>query len=97
VAPDAPYLRDHPVSGVPALRENTRVFQLLGNRTGTAIPGAAVEGNTTMDRKHEKYERLIEFCKALQPRPTAVAHPCDQTSLEGAVVHHLESCRISNL
>jgi phosphate acetyltransferase len=38
-----------------------------------------------MDRKHEKYERLIERCKALQPTPTAVAHPCDQASLEGAV------------
>jgi phosphate acetyltransferase len=38
-----------------------------------------------MDRKHEKYERLIEFCKALQPTPTAVAHPCDETSLQAAV------------
>jgi phosphate acetyltransferase len=37
------------------------------------------------DKKHEKYERLIERCKSLQPTPTAVAHPCDQTSLEGAV------------
>ncbi len=37
------------------------------------------------DRKHEKYQRLIERCKSLQPTPTAVAHPCDQTSLEGAV------------
>ena len=37
------------------------------------------------DKKHEKYQRLIERCKALQPTPTAVAHPCDQTSLEGAV------------
>jgi hypothetical protein len=31
----------------------------------------------TMDRKHEKYERLIERAKALPPLPTAVAHPCD--------------------
>jgi phosphate acetyltransferase len=38
-----------------------------------------------MDKKHEKYQRLIERCKSLQPTPTAVAHPCDQTSLEGAV------------
>ena len=37
------------------------------------------------DKKHEKYQRLIERCKSLQPTPTAVAHPCDQTSLEGAV------------
>ena len=38
-----------------------------------------------MDKKHEKYQRLIDRCKSLQPTPTAVAHPCDQTSLEGAV------------
>jgi phosphate acetyltransferase len=38
-----------------------------------------------MEAKHAKYRRLIEVCKALPPTPTAVAHPCDQTSLEGAV------------
>jgi phosphate acetyltransferase len=38
-----------------------------------------------MDRKHEKYEQLIDRCKALEPTPTAVAHPCDETSLQGAV------------
>src|SRR5690242_15736835 len=38
-----------------------------------------------MSRKHEKYERLIEFCKALPPTPTAVAYPCDQSSLQGAI------------
>jgi phosphate acetyltransferase len=37
-----------------------------------------------MEAKHAKYRRLIETCKALAPTPTAVAHPCDQTSLEGA-------------
>jgi phosphate acetyltransferase len=34
---------------------------------------------------HEKYQRLIEAAKALQPVPTAVAHPCDESSLSGAV------------
>ena len=38
-----------------------------------------------MSRKHEKYERLIAYCKALPPVPTAVAYPCDQTSLQGAI------------
>ncbi len=38
-----------------------------------------------MERKHEKYEQLIARCKALPPTPTAVAHPCDQSSLQGAV------------
>src|SRR4249920_2973590 len=38
-----------------------------------------------MERTHEKYERLLDFCKALPPTPTAVAHPCDESSLRGAV------------
>jgi phosphate acetyltransferase len=38
-----------------------------------------------MERKHEKYQRLLDFCKSLPPTTTAVAHPCDQSSLAGAV------------
>ncbi|KJK22650.1 phosphate acetyltransferase [Burkholderiaceae bacterium 16] len=38
-----------------------------------------------MNTKHEKYQRLIEFCKSIPPTPTAVVHPCDRSSLEGAV------------
>jgi phosphate acetyltransferase len=38
-----------------------------------------------MNRKHEKYEQLIARCQALTPVPTAVAHPCDESSLKGAV------------
>src|ERR1043166_3043376 len=32
-----------------------------------------------------KYERLLERCKALAPVPTAVAHPCEQGALAGAI------------
>jgi phosphate acetyltransferase len=38
-----------------------------------------------MHRKHEKYQRLLDFCATLPPTPTAVAHPCDESSLRGAV------------
>jgi len=38
-----------------------------------------------MTGKHEKYQRLIDTCKSLPPTPTAVAHPCDASSLEGAM------------
>ena len=38
-----------------------------------------------MERKHEKYEQLIARCQTLTPTPTAVAHPCDESSLRGAV------------
>jgi phosphate acetyltransferase len=34
---------------------------------------------------HEKYENLIYACRALAPMLTAVAHPCDESSLRGAV------------
>ena len=36
-------------------------------------------------RHHEKYERLIAATKGLRPLATAVAHPCDETSLRGAM------------
>lgn len=36
-------------------------------------------------REHEKYERLIAAARALRPLATAVAHPCDETSLKGAL------------
>ena len=34
-----------------------------------------------MSAKHEKYERLIDARKSIAPTPTAVAHPCDASSL----------------
>jgi len=36
-------------------------------------------------RKHDKYERLLAMAKALPPVATAVAHPCDESSLTAAV------------
>jgi phosphate acetyltransferase len=35
--------------------------------------------------RHEKYERLIATAQRLEPLPTAVAHPCDESSLRGAL------------
>ncbi len=37
------------------------------------------------DQQHLKYQRLIEAAQKLPPTKTAVAHPCDQVSLESAV------------
>jgi phosphate acetyltransferase len=36
-------------------------------------------------RKHEKYDALMNACHALAPVRTVVVHPCDETSLRGAV------------
>ena len=38
-----------------------------------------------MEASHEKYDQLIARCKSIPPTPTAVAHPCDESSLKGAV------------
>jgi phosphate acetyltransferase len=35
--------------------------------------------------KHQRYQRLITTAKNLEPMRTAVVHPCDQSSLEGAI------------
>ena len=40
--------------------------------------------------RHERYERLIAACQGLAPTPTAVAHPCDESSLAGV----LEAARL---
>jgi phosphate acetyltransferase len=39
----------------------------------------------TAAHRHEKYERLIAATKSLQALPTAVAFPCDEASLKGAL------------
>src|ERR1700741_5233247 len=46
------------------------------------MPEAASE---TPSGRHEKYERLIERAQKLPPVATSVAHPCDESSLQGAV------------
>src|SRR3954469_14583452 len=38
-----------------------------------------------MSQKHARYLELLERCKELPPTPTAVAHPCDESSLQGVI------------
>ena len=35
--------------------------------------------------QHQRYQRLVATAKNLEPMITAVVHPCDQSSLEGAI------------
>jgi phosphate acetyltransferase len=61
--------------------------------TGTAVTiapterirGPRVELPEVQLRRHDRYEELIDRCAGLEPIPTAVVHPCDEVSLEGAV------------
>jgi phosphate acetyltransferase len=41
--------------------------------------------DSTTPERHRKYRLLIERAKSLAAVPTAVAHPCDDVSLEAAV------------
>ena len=43
------------------------------------------ENEAPPERTHEKYQGLLDSCSSLAPTPTAVVHPCDRSSLEGAV------------
>ncbi len=52
-----------------------------GSETAREQMMPRAETETRMERKHEKYQRLLDFCKTLPPTPTAVAHPCDESSL----------------
>jgi phosphate acetyltransferase len=46
----------------------------------TVMPANSVETHSA-----SKYDRLIAAAQAVPPTPTIVAHPCDETSLRGAV------------
>lgn len=37
------------------------------------------------DNRPDAYENLLRRCQSLQPVPTAVAHPCEETALRGAI------------
>jgi phosphate acetyltransferase len=41
--------------------------------------------DATATQPPSKYDRLIAAAKAIPPAPTVVVHPCDETSLRGAV------------
>jgi phosphate acetyltransferase len=49
------------------------------------VKAIAAEPAEVRIRRHAKYERLIGRAKELPPIPTIVAHPCDETSLRGAI------------
>ena len=40
---------------------------------------------TTVQTGTGKYEKILERCQDLEPVPTSVAYPCDETSLAGAI------------
>ncbi len=61
--------------------------------TGTAVTLAPTEKirrpRVTLPevqlRRHDKYQQFVDRCAELGPVPTAIVHPCDRASLEGAI------------
>jgi phosphate acetyltransferase len=47
--------------------------------------GPAVEAVGVMIQRHDRYKALIERCSSLAPVAVAVAHPCEETALRGAI------------
>src|SRR3954447_20100974 len=50
-----------------------------------ARPRRTMPESTGQDVPHEKYQRLIKAAQALPMIKVAIAHPCDDVSLQGAV------------
>ncbi|PKO87310.1 MAG: enoyl-CoA hydratase [Betaproteobacteria bacterium HGW-Betaproteobacteria-10] len=68
--------------GMQVVRGTAEVLaptEKISRRQDSHRPGVSI------DDKHERYTRLLARVKGLEPIPTAVAHPCDQESLKGAV------------
>ena len=61
------------------LKEVLATVQVPSTRAGVG------GGEMNQETGTERYERLLTRCQNLEPIPTAVAHPCDETSLSGAV------------
>src|SRR5205807_252452 len=65
------------------------VFDIRGRARGRRKATFTSRGLSAMEirsgRRHEKYERLVQAAQELTPATTAVAHPCDRTSIEGVV------------
>src|SRR5688572_27497937 len=53
--------------------------------SGSARSGTHRGESDMSERQHRKYDALIARCKSLPATPCAVAHPCDESSLRGAV------------
>ncbi|MFH0341881.1 MAG: bifunctional enoyl-CoA hydratase/phosphate acetyltransferase [Chromatiales bacterium] len=47
--------------------------------------GPAVEASGVLVQRHDRYQALIERCSRLDPISVAVAHPCEETALRGAI------------
>src|SRR3954469_940862 len=41
--------------------------------------------STPTERRHDAYESLLRRCREIEPISTAVAYPCEETALAGAI------------
>ncbi|HET9572535.1 MAG TPA: bifunctional enoyl-CoA hydratase/phosphate acetyltransferase, partial [Methyloceanibacter sp.] len=67
------------------MRSPNRTFATSASPRRNLEERPAMTEIATPVRKHEKYNRLIAAAQKQPPLTTAVAHPCDETSLKGAL------------
>ena len=82
-AAPAPRLRGGARRGARARRADAAPGRAPAPRRRASWESTITGAGAEIRMNHEKYRRLIDAAKALQPVPTAVAHPCDQSSLAG--------------
>ncbi len=56
-----------------------------GGRLEATLDNTSKAFGKPMDTPHVKYQRLVQYTEAIDSVVTAVAHPCDERSLEGVV------------
>src|SRR6478672_10462533 len=62
-------------------------LQVQGDLRGRprSVPGALLTSRIMTSPGTGKYEQLLQRCRDLPPVPTAVAYPCEETALAGAI------------
>ena len=63
----------------------TLLLRRQGRRAGPPVSGWRADDVMNQTPGTGKYEQLLERCRSLAPIPTAVAHPCEETALAGAI------------
>src|SRR3954469_15737074 len=75
----------HTVGG-PGPKSNETRLSLQDTR-GTSAPKAVdmTIPQAQTERRHDAYESLLRRCREIEPISTAVAYPCEETALAGAI------------
>src|SRR5277367_2628252 len=60
-------------------------MQIKSRNPGIVLTGSKGDAGVNHQTGTGKYEQMLETCKNMKPIPTAVAHPCEESALAGAI------------